>query len=225
MEINSFKVKIHRQDWEEKEKAAKRLMSSRGKYNKLLIEVATDHPLKEKEYPSDEFTARLNLGLELYQKEKAKGIKVTVFVPGSLHLDNGKKDLVSLSEAGVKYLQGKGIKEDDLHGEDLIKRYLGDKGCYNTADECFISSSYFKDNDFGHFYSICSPAQSLRKGLNYIWFGVIPQIFTVATSKLHHSYVVEAYENVPYTRDVDPSGQEKDSYFYKISREIRKPKK
>ena len=56
----------------------------------------------------------------------------------------------------------------------MNRRYKGEQGVYNTADECFVASRIFFDGDYRRLHCVCSPNQIQRKKLFYIAFGVIP---------------------------------------------------
>lgn len=215
--------KITRLAWEKKFKAAIKLIEVRQAIKKVLIEIASQHPLVNGIYPNEEFSQRLLSGKQLYQENINKGMEVEIYVPGSRHKEKGIEDKISLSEAGNNFLIKSGVPQTILHGDDLNIRYKGGEGVYNSADECFITSSYYKESNFGQILVVCSPVQALRKMLHYIWFGVIPLIYTAPTVKTYHNYLQEAYDLIPYIRDVDPSLQGKDSLLADLSRKERKP--
>lgn len=199
---------IKREAWDTHFADAKRFMEERAASStKTLIEVASQHPLVDGKYPNDEFAKRLDLGYKLYHEAKKKGHEVEIFVPGSRHVYEGVADEISLSEAGVQFLREEGIPREAIHGEDLITRYKGKEGVYNSADECFVASSYFKDGDFGRFIVVESPGQLQRKALHYIWFGVNPMAYTAPTAEAFHNPIQEVFETIPHVRDVDPSAQ------------------
>ena len=106
---------------------------------------------------------------------KKNGIKVEIYVPGSTHVFKGHADKISLSKAGINFLSQLGIPLEALHGDDLNIKYKGMDGVYNSADECFVAASYFKDNNFGRLYSVLSPVQLFRKTFHYMEYGVLPQ--------------------------------------------------
>lgn len=218
-----FQKRISRELWEEKYEQAKQFMQERKDISKTLIEIAAQHPLKNGTYPNEEFTKRLLFGKSLYDEETKQGNDVDIYVPGSRHMLNGISDKISLSQAGVIFLREQGIPEEALHGEDLNQQYKGNKGVYNSADECFVASSYFKDGDFGQLYSVLSPVQIYRKALHYIWFGVVPLFYTAPTAQTFHNYIREVYDLIPYVRDIDPDLQGEDSYYGNLWRKERIP--
>jgi hypothetical protein len=135
----------------------------------VLIEVAAQHPLIDGLFPNEEFEKRLQAAIELYQQNKAKGILTKIYVPGSLHMADGVADKRSLSEAGGLYLAEHGVSKEDIYGEDMNFKYKGKEGCYNSADECFVSGKIFEDGNFQYLYSACSSGQLMRKALCYMF--------------------------------------------------------
>jgi hypothetical protein len=217
-------MKITRQEWEKRYEKAKQFMQSRSGIKKILIEVAAQHPLYQGIYPNEEFSQRLLRGKELYLQNKKNGFKVEFYVPGSRHMHEGVTDKISLSKAGVNFLLKQNVPKNIIHGEDLNKKYKNKNGVYNSADECFVASSYFKDNDFGHLYCVLSPLQIYRKALHYIWMGVVPLFYTAPTALTFHNYIKEVYDLIPYVRDIDPDLQSEDSYYANLWRKERIPK-
>jgi hypothetical protein len=209
--------------WESKYKEAKSFMDSRQSFPSTLIEVAAQHPLVDGEYPNEEFEKRLLLSRQLYDQERANGNEVEIYVPGSVHMFNGKTDSISLSEAGSRFLQRISIPKEIIRGEDLNERFKGLEGVYNSADECFVTASYFKNKTFGHLFSVISPVQLFRKTLHYIEFGVLPLNFTAPSYDTFHSYIGEIFEAIPYVLFVDHNLQGKDSVRSKELRDTRKP--
>lgn len=216
-------IKINRKQWEEKYENAKQFMALRKDKKSILIEIAAQHPLVDGFYPNEEFAERLLLGKRLYEKRKKEGYDVAIYVPGSRHMHEGIADKIALGEAGKRFLLKNKVPANIVHGEDLGSKYKGEKGVYNSADECFVAASYFKDGDFGQLYSILSPLQIYRKALHYIWFGVLPLFYTAPTAQTFHNYIKEVYELIPYIRDQDPSVQDEDSYYGNLWRHERKP--
>jgi hypothetical protein len=216
-------TKQDRDYWEEKYEQAVLLMESRRSIPSILIEVAAQHPLINGMYPNEEFTQRLLLAVELYRREMATGARVEIYVPGSVHMMEGKPDRVSLSSAGRQFLLEHGFPESSVKGDELNLKYKGDDGVYNSADECFVSASYFKDEGFGKLYSVLSPVQVFRKTLHYLEFGVLPLNFTAPTSLMFHNYIGEIFEAVPYVLLVDHTLQASDSIRAKELRKMRKP--
>lgn len=203
--------------WYEKEKIAKANMKKRKRKKNILIEVAAQHPLEDGLYPAKEFSARLDCAINLYKEYIGLGFGVKVFVPGSIHLDfDGVADEVSLSAAGCTYLEDNGIPTESILGERYNSLYDGQrnhKGVYNTADECYVASKIFFDeeNDFGELFSVCSPNQLVRKTLFYTEFGIIPQVFTVPTTNMYHNFFHELLVSVPYILNEDRDYQGVDS--------------
>ncbi len=221
---NEMNLKIKRSEWEEKYKSAKQYMNSRKGINRVLITIAAQHPLDKKEFPNEEFSERLLLGKKLYLENKKKGMEVRIYIPGSRHMRNGISDKISLSDAGTNFLITQGIPKEHIHGEDLNQQYKGTKGVYNSADECFVSSLYFKDNKFGKLCCVLSPVQIYRKAMHYIWFGVLPLFYTAPIQNTYHNYIHEVYDLIPYIRDIDPDLQAEDSYYANLWRKERIPK-
>lgn len=218
----------NREYWEEKWRIAKASQRHRSG-NRILIEVAAQHPLKDGLYPDIEFSARLDFAFQLYNNLHEKNIEVEIYVPGSLHLDFERiPDDCSLSSAGIDYLKNKGIPENCLHGDDLNNRYDRKRkwsGVFNSGDECYIASQYFneKHSQFSNLISVCSPNQLMRKTLFYINQGIIPMIYTVPVNKMFHNFIYELYNAVPDVLSNDNSYQEADSAQAKRSREERMP--
>lgn len=214
--------KITKADWEAKYEAAEDFMASRSHNPTVLIEVSSQHPLRDGLYPGEEFKARLLEGMNLRDEAMADGLEVEIFVPGSRHRIGSVADLVSLSQAGTEFLQNNGVPREILHGQDLMDKYKGSKGVYSSADEAFVAASYFKDYPFGRLYSVVSPFQLMRKSLHYIWAGVIPLFYTAPTVDSFHDPIREIY-GFQYVRDVDPDMQGEDSERGNKSRAERMP--
>jgi len=221
--MKTSNTKITRIDWEEKLEVAKNFMKSRKNKKKVLIEIAAQHPLDNGRFPNEEFKQRLLLGKSLYQNEKKKGKCVEIYVPGSRHMHKNIVDEISLSQAGVNFLLKKGLAKKNINGENLNFKYKGKEGVYNSADECFVASSYFRDGGFGILYSVLSPVQIFRKALHYIWFGVLPLFYTAPTQDTYHDYIREVYDLIPYVRDFDPDMQSDSSYWGNKWRKERIP--
>jgi hypothetical protein len=209
--------------WEEKYAKAIAFMESRQHIPATLIEVAAQHPLTDGIYPNEEFQKRLVLATELYAQETKAGNRVEIYVPGSRHVFNGKPDKISLSEAGARFLNDQGIPVFLVRGEDLNRKYKKEEGVYNSADECYVSASYFRDANFGQLFSIHSPVQVFRKTLHYLEFGVLPMNFTAPTAKMFHNYIGEIFDAIPYVLFEDHSLQGEDSVHSKELRRLRKP--
>jgi hypothetical protein len=213
---------ITRADWEEKKSQALALMESRESISRALIEIASQHPLQDGQ-PGPEFVSRLDYGIQLLSALREQGFEVEILVTGSVH----KPDSVSLSAASMVYLQEKGIPAELIHGEDLMERYKGSSapwpGVYNSADEAYVASQYFKDAEFGRLHAIAGSAQLHRKALHYLWNGVLPYMHGVPFGRPHHEYLREAVDYLPFVLTVDPGHQEPDSPAAKKSREERMP--
>lgn len=216
--------------WGKHQDEAEKNMRKHQMYKDILIEVASQHPLNSDGTPLDEFAKRLDCAYELYNKLQKKGIEenitrnIKIYVPGSLHLYEGVPDICSLSESGKNYLINKGIPESDILADDYNQKYKGDKGVYNSADECYVASQTFLKERYGSIYTICSPNQLARKQLFYISFGVIPYFYTVPSDTMYHKLVEELIEKVPNVIYKDQDWQGEDSIYAKMSREERQPK-
>jgi len=198
-------------------------MASRGGQDSVLIEVAAQHPLVNGTKPGSEFTARLDRGIELFRALQKEYQLVEMYVPGSRHAHLGTADDLSLSNAGTAYLREAGIPPEVLHGDDLNTTYKGNAGVYNSADECFVTASYFKDADFGRLISVVSPVQLFRKMLHYAAFGVLPLSYTAPTDSTYHDYVEEAFDNIPYVLLTDHDLQSAESSAAAEARAERMP--
>ena len=112
------------------------------KNNKVLIEVAAQHPLVDGK-PGEEFEYRLKKGIQIYNNEKGKGNEPIIYVPGSLHsIRNNSKwkiDKRTLSEAGRMYLIENGIPAKDIRADEANERFKED-GVYNSGDECLVAT-------------------------------------------------------------------------------------
>lgn len=206
--------------WDEYQKIARNnTLAKDGSYE--LIEVAAQHPLAEDGTPGKEFTLRLDRAVELYQSLTAEGKKVRIFVPGSRHQYQGVADAVSLSDAGKEYLAKKGIPKKNILGMDQIKKFKGEDGVYNSADECFVASEIFKKGDYHRLYCVCSSAQMLRKKLFYLAFGVIAQFHTVDADRMFHNDLYEIFETIPYVLYEDHTWQDPAGKEYQRTRAER----
>ncbi|MGB8507725.1 MAG: hypothetical protein WCD76_04925 [Pyrinomonadaceae bacterium] len=220
-EIGSEQDRVY---WDGKYAAAIAFMESRQSISSILIEVAAQHPLIDGKYPNEEFSKRLLLAVKLYTQEIEAGNTVEIYVPGSVHMFEGKLDTLSLSKAGGDFLIQQGVPPHVIRGDDLNKKYKGEEGVYNSADECFVAAGHFKDGQFGHLYSVLSPVQLLRKTLHYLEFGVLPLNHTAPSLKMFHNYIGEIFEAIPYVLFADHSLQGADSIRSKELRRSRKPK-
>jgi hypothetical protein len=213
-----------RNSWRAKYVSAQAFMEERAKeFSGVLIEVAAQHPLTDGLYPNEEFQARLDRGKELFDIYTATTEKVEIYVPGSRHVFNGQADLISLSEAGKRYLELQGLPAHAIRGDDLNSRYKGKDGVYGSADECFVTASYFKDENYSTLVSVVSPMQMVRKTLHYIEFGVIPLNHTAPTATSFHDLIDELFERVPLVLAEGPAFKG-DSAEARRLRTERKPK-
>ncbi len=194
--------------WLDKYKKALSAMETSKKTGKgVLIEVAAQHPLKDGKYPADEFQTRLDLGIKLY-KELSNTQKVKFYIPGSKHQENGKADLVSLSEAGKNYLISKDISAENIFADDANYEIMGEKGVYNSTDECYVSCKLFEKHNFKELHLVCSPNQMMRKMLCYIDFGYFPNIHTASYEKMYHNPINEIFECIPKVLENDQKSQD-----------------
>lgn len=191
--------------------------------NGVLIEVAAQHPLKSDGTPGEEFSRRLDMGIELYHKMKNVNKRCGIYVPGSLHMYEGVKDILSLSEAGRRYLLKRNIPEKDIYGEPENTKYRNGDGVYNSADECFVATQIWKNEGYSELFCVCSPLQCMRKTTHYIAFGVFPSVFTCPVPEMFHSYVGEVFEALPYVLYKDPYFQPRESKRAIEQRAARKP--
>lgn len=212
--------------WTDKYNLAQKYMSDREKMvDGVLIEVAAQHPLKNRCLPNKEFQARLNKAIEIYNKHIAAGDDVMIYVPGSRHMFDNVADDISLSEAGVNYLLKQGIPAEHLLGETENNRYKGRHGVYNSADECYVASQIFKNGQFEKLICVCSPNQIMRKTMLYIEFGCIPICYGVTTEKMFHKNIVdEIFNSLNHVLYVDHSWQDENSSWFKYFRDTRRPK-
>jgi hypothetical protein len=190
----------------------------------VLIEVAAQHPLKSDGTPEDEFAKRLDCAIRLYNDLINSGKVVKMYVPGSIHCTSGVADPVSLSSSGCKYLLEHGIPENALYGDNMNKKYKGDDGVYNSADECFVATRIFYDEKFQLLYSVCSPNQMLRKKLFYIAFGVLPYFNVVNAERMYHNDINELFHSIPTVLYRDHTWQGNSEIAAKLRAE-RKPRK
>ncbi len=211
--------------WLDKQQAARNTMDSRGEvFDAVLIEVAAQHPLFRRREPNTEFRQRLDKAIKLYNELTAKGLDVSIYVPGSRHKYNGIADDISLSEAGCRYLRDKGIPDTALIGDDANQRYKGEDGVYNSADECYVASRIFLEGDYGKLVCICSPNQIMRKTMLYLEFGCLPTCYGVTTEKLFHADIVkEIFDSLNIVLYEDHSWQDSSTELYSYFRQERKP--
>ena len=189
------------------EKALSAMEKAKKSGQGILIEVAAQHPLKEGKYPAQEFEARLDLGIKLYQ-ELSGNENVKFYIPGSRHQENGKADLVSLSEAGKNYFVSHGIPSENIFADDANFEIMGEKGVYNSTDECYVSCKLFEKHNFKELHLVCSPNQMMRKMLCYIDFGYFPNIHTASIDKMYHNPINEIFECIPKVLENNQKAQD-----------------
>ena len=207
-------------EWIEKLNQAKMFMQER-KGNRVLIECAAQHPLKNGCLPGEEFEKRLDLAVYLYNSLKKEGKDVKIYVPGSRHMQNGIKDKVSLSLCGKIYLVEHGVLATDIYSVRTNQKYKGLLGVYNSADECYVASKIFVDDNFDKLISVVSPAQMYRKTLFYIQFGIMPLNYSAPTFDSFHNYINEMFCSLPKVLTFDSTWQANDSEFAINSRNER----
>ena len=211
------------QYWYHKQVIANNNMQSHRNCKGILIEAAS-MVLSEGVRPNPEFALRLDFAAELYNKLKSTATFVHIYVPGSLHKTNGVADQLSLSEAGKRYLVSLGIPAEDILGDEQNIKYKQGDGVYNTADECYVTSSIFLNGDYSELHCCCSPIQVTRKWFYYLEFGVIALIHSVPYKNSDVQDIVleqlRSIENVIYN---DHSAQSHDSEVFIRSRIERKP--
>lgn len=198
---------LHLQWLDKYAKALETMEKSKRSGKGILIEVAAQHPLKDGRYPAEEFQARLDLGLKLYNELADKEV-VKFYIPGSKHQENGKADLVSLSEAGKNYLIGKGVPAENVFADDANFEIMGEKGVYNSTDECYVSCKLFEKYNFKELHLVCSPNQMMRKMLCYIDFGCFPNIHTASYEKMYHNPINEIFECIPKVLENNQKAQD-----------------
>ena len=212
--------------WDERMRCVADNMKFAAENQGALIEVAAQHPLRANGKPGMEFRDRLDLGIKLYNRLKEEEQDVKIFVPGSIHLDRkGKADPISLSESGRHYLTSKGVPEDDILGEEAMREYMGDAGCYNSGDECKVAARLFLDGEFRELHCVCSPEQMIRKQLMYVVNGVWPQFHTTLPGNLSHDFAEELCSKIPniITQDEMRDWSDPDSPIFRKSRMERCP--
>lgn len=223
---NELLFKQSKQYWDSKYLIAKQNMDSHQNFSPfVLIEVASQHPLKEQKYPSDEFALRLDKAYEIYISYKNKGISVNIYVPGSRHMFDNIEDEISLSEAGINYLINKGVPKKDLLGDEKNILYKGEDGVYNAGDECYVTSLIFKNGQYSSLICVCSVNQMPRKYLFYLEFEVIAKFYTVTSETMFHdNFIAEIFGSFNNVLYFDHSWQDPKSFIYIESRKQRKPK-
>lgn len=195
--IDEFKSKIvsrKQAEWGEKYDEAKKFMETRTG-GKVLIEVAAQHPLINGTEPNEEFRGRLDKALTTAEIIGLQN--VYFYVPGNLHSENGVQDKCTLSDVGKEYLIKHGISSERIYGHEYNNIYKGEKGVYNSTDECYVASCIFKSDEFKEMICVCSPAQMLRKVFSYIGMGLVPQIEVFSCIDMYHNYIEEFFRAVP----------------------------
>ena len=204
--------------WYEKQRRAQQTMESRRGCNGILIECASK-VLEDGLHPDFEFRARLNRTIELYHKLRQENEVVHIYVPGSLHKENGISDLCTLSTAGRRFLIERGIPDKIILGDRENEQYKGNEGVLNSADECFVASRIFLNGQYRELHCVCSPIQVTRKWFYYLEFGLVPLIHSVPVVDSDVMDIVteqlRGTENVIYN---DHNAQSHDSEVWMNSR-------
>jgi hypothetical protein len=155
-----------------------------SKNEKVLIVVASQHPLVDGVYPNKDFAARLDKSIEIYNKIDNEGrYIVKICVLGSRHRikdGNGNyiNDKISLAQAGFNYLKSNNIKKinkSDIYAVRKNKKYAPD-GVYSTIEECKVVSEIFKHEGFKKLICIASKEQIGRIEGAYKYFGLVKNI-------------------------------------------------
>lgn len=207
--------------WYEKQSLAQQTMEGHRECNGILIECASK-VLEDGLHPDFEFRARLNRTIELYHKLCQENEVVHIYVPGSLHKENGISDQCTLSTAGRRYLIERGIPDVIILGDRENVQYKGNEGVLNSADECFVASRIFFDGKYRELHCVCSPIQVTRKWFYYLEFGLVPLIHSVPVVDSDVMDIVaeqlRGTENVIYN---DHNAQSHDSEVWINSRRER----
>ena len=210
--------------WYEKQRLAQQAMEGHRECNGILIECASK-VLEDGLHPDFEFRARLDRTIELYHKLCQENEVVHIYVPGSLHKENGVSDQCTLSTAGRRYLIERGIPDVIILGDRENEQYKGNEGVLNSADECFVASRIFFDGKYRELHCVCSPIQVTRKWFYYLEFGLVPLIHSVPVVDSDVMDIVteqlRGTENVIYN---DHNAQSHDSEVWINSRKERKGK-
>lgn len=187
------------QEWQKYFVEAKNnTLSIKKKYDKILIEIAAQHPLVKGYFPNEEFSKRLLLGYQLYQDlEKENPGNVYFYIPGSLHKYNEKKDKISLAQAGENFLNELGIPRSKIYSDSANAKYTHENGVYNSVDECFVATEIVKNEHFKELHCVCSSGQMMRKVLIYIKLGLVPYMHTVSCDEMYHNYIYEIFNSIP----------------------------
>lgn len=207
--------------WYEKQQQAQQAMEGHRECNGILIECASK-VLEDGLHPDSEFRARLDRTIELYHKLCQENEVVHIYVPGSLHKENGVSDQCTLSTAGRRYLIERGIPDVIILGDRENEQYKGNEGVLNSADECFVASRIFFDGKYRELHCVCSPIQVTRKWFYYLEFGLVPLIHSVPVVDSDVMDIVteqlRGTENVIYN---DHNAQSHDSEVWINSRKER----
>lgn len=207
--------------WYEKQRLAQQAMEGHRECNGILIECASK-VLEDGLHPDSEFRARLDRTIELYHKLCQENEVVHIYVPGSLHKENGVSDQCTLSTAGRRYLIERGIPDVIILGDRENEQYKGNEGVLNSADECFVASCIFFDGKYRELHCVCSPIQVTRKWFYYLEFGLVPLIHSVPVVDSDVMDIVteqlRGTENVIYN---DHNAQSHDSEVWINSRRER----
>lgn len=207
--------------WYEKQRLAQQAMEGHRECNGILIECASK-VLEDGLHPDSEFRARLNRTIELYHKLCQENEVVHIYVPGSLHKENGVSDQCTLSTAGRRYLIERGIPDVIILGDRENEQYKGNEGVLNSADECFVASRIFFDGKYRELHCVCSPIQVTRKWFYYLELGLVPLIHSVPVVDSDVMDIVteqlRGTENVIYN---DHNAQSHDSEVWINSRRER----
>ena len=207
--------------WYEKQRLAQQAMEGHRECNGILIECASK-VLEDGLHPDSEFRARLDRTIELYHKLCQENEVVHIYVPGSLHKENGVSDQCTLSTAGRRYLIERGIPDVIILGDRENEQYKGNEGVLNSADECFVASRIFFDGQYRELHCVCSPIQVTRKWFYYLEFGLVPLIHSVRIADRDIMDIVteqlRGTENVIYN---DHNAQSHDSEVWINSRKER----
>ena len=207
--------------WYEKQRLAQQAMEGHRECNGILIECASK-VLEDGLHPDSEFRARLDRTIELYHKLCQENEVVHIYVPGSLHKENGISDQCTLSTAGRRYLIERGIPDVIILGDRENVQYKGNEGVLNSADECFVASRIFFDGKYRELHCVCFPIQVTRKWFYYLEFGLVPLIHSVPVVDSDVMDIVteqlRGTENVIYN---DHNAQSHDSEVWINSRRER----
>lgn len=207
--------------WYEKQRLAQQAMEGHRECNGILIECASK-VLEDGLHPDSEFRARLDRTIELYHKLCQENEVVHIYVPGSLHKENGVSDQCTLSTAGRRYLIERSIPDVIILGDRENEQYKGNEGVLNSADECFVASCIFFDGKYRELHCVCSPIQVTRKWFYYLEFGLVPLIHSVPVVDSDVMDIVteqlRGTENVIYN---DHNAQSHDSEVWINSRRER----